>query len=162
MLRWFGARIGRRTWIGTTYLTEFDLVEVDDDAAVGREASLQTHLFEDRVMKMSTLRVGAGATVGTRAIVLYDAVVGDGVTLGALSLVLKGEHLAAGTSWHGIPAEAVRPLARQPLPARREPPAARPTAPIPVLTSSIPTIPIPTTAVPTTASRRPRSRRSPT
>ena len=53
LLRCFGARIGRRTWIGTTYLTEFDLVEIGDDAEVGRDVSLQTHLFEDRVMKMS-------------------------------------------------------------------------------------------------------------
>ncbi len=42
----------------TTYLTEFDLVRVGDDAAVGGQASLQTHLFEDRVMKMSTVTVG--------------------------------------------------------------------------------------------------------
>ncbi|MGH3748646.1 MAG: phosphopantetheine-binding protein, partial [Micromonosporaceae bacterium] len=26
VLRWFGVQVGRRTWIGTTYLTEFDLV----------------------------------------------------------------------------------------------------------------------------------------
>ena len=34
---------------------------------VGRDVSLQTHLFEDRVMKMSTVRSAAGATVGDRA-----------------------------------------------------------------------------------------------
>ena len=66
MLRLFGAKIGRRTWIGTTYMTEFDLVEIGDDAMVGRHVSLQTHLFEDRVMKMSTVRIGEGATVGDR------------------------------------------------------------------------------------------------
>ena len=107
LLRWFGARIGRRTWIGTTYLTEFDLVEVGDDATIGTEASLQTHLFEDRVMKMSVVTVGTGATLGTRTIVLYDAVVGDEASLGSLSLLMKGEHLTAGTSWRGIPAQTV-------------------------------------------------------
>ena len=107
VLRWFGARIGRRTWIGTTYLTEFDLVEVGDDAVVGTEVSLQTHLFEDRVMKMSRVTVQAGASVGTRAIVLYDAVVGAGVSLGSLSLLMKGEHLPPGSQWRGIPAQGV-------------------------------------------------------
>jgi non-ribosomal peptide synthetase-like protein len=107
LLRWFGARIGRRTWIGTTYLTEFDLVDVGDHATVGTEVSLQTHLFEDRVMKMSVVTVGAGATVGTRAIVLYDGIVGDDVSLGSLSLLMKGEHLESGTSWRGIPAQTV-------------------------------------------------------
>jgi non-ribosomal peptide synthetase-like protein len=107
VLRWFGAHIGRRTWIGTTYLTEFDLVEVGDDATVGTEVSLQTHLFEDRVMKMSVITVEDGATIGTRAIVLYDTVVGSDVSLGSLSLLMKGEHLPADTRWRGIPAQVV-------------------------------------------------------
>ncbi|WP_020519214.1 Pls/PosA family non-ribosomal peptide synthetase [Catelliglobosispora koreensis] len=107
VLRWFGAKVGRRTWIGTTYLTEFDLVVIGDDAAVGVEVSLQTHLFEDRVMKMSVVTIGSGAAVGTRAIVLYDAVVGDDVALSSLSLVMKGEHLIAGTRWRGIPAQGL-------------------------------------------------------
>ncbi|WP_250793289.1 Pls/PosA family non-ribosomal peptide synthetase [Micromonospora phytophila] len=107
VLRWFGVRVGRRTWIGTTYLTEFDLVEIGDDATVGTEVSLQTHLFEDRVMKMSVVTVGPGATIGTRAVVLYDAVVGDNVSLDSLSLLMKGEHLTAGTRWRGIPAQGV-------------------------------------------------------
>ncbi|WP_225732618.1 Pls/PosA family non-ribosomal peptide synthetase [Nocardia sp. JCM 34519] len=105
MLRWFGADIGKRTWIGTTYLTEFDLCVIGDDAAVGLEVSLQTHLFEDRVMKMSTVTIRPGATVGTRAIVLYDAVVGDDVVLDSLSLLMKGEHLTPATRWGGIPAQ---------------------------------------------------------
>ncbi|MGW2802546.1 Pls/PosA family non-ribosomal peptide synthetase [Streptomyces sp. NPDC001269] len=107
VLRLFGARIGRRTWIGTTYLTEFDLVEVGDDATIDTNVSLQTHLFEDRVMKMSKVTVHAGASIGTRAIVLYDAVVGEGVRLGPLSLVMKGERLTPGTSWRGLPAEGL-------------------------------------------------------
>ncbi|MCP2329614.1 non-ribosomal peptide synthetase-like protein [Hamadaea flava] len=107
VLRWFGARIGRRTWIGTTYLTEHDLVEIGDDATVGIEVSLQTHLFEDRVMKMSFVTISPGASIGTRSIVLYDTVVGDDVSLGPLSLLMKGEHLTPGTRWRGIPAEGV-------------------------------------------------------
>lgn len=106
-LRLFGARIGRRTWLGTTFLTEFDLVRIGHDATVGREVSLQTHLFEDRVMKMSEVRIGDGATVGERSIVLYDAEVGPGTVLDALSLVMKGEQLTSDTRWRGIPARAV-------------------------------------------------------
>jgi carbonic anhydrase/acetyltransferase-like protein (isoleucine patch superfamily) len=78
---------------------------VGDDAAIGMDVSLQTHLFEDRVMKMSAVTVEPGSSVGTRTVVLYDAVVGADVRLGALSLVMKGEHLPAGTNWQGLPAE---------------------------------------------------------
>ncbi|MFE2046525.1 Pls/PosA family non-ribosomal peptide synthetase [Streptomyces sp. NPDC059477] len=107
VLRWFGARIGRRTWIGTTFLTEFDLVRIGDDAAIGIGVSLQTHLFEDRVMKMSPVTVHDGASIGTRSVVLYDSVTGKGAWLGALSLLMKGEHLTTGTSWRGMPAEGM-------------------------------------------------------
>ncbi|MFF4529374.1 Pls/PosA family non-ribosomal peptide synthetase [Streptomyces sp. NPDC001407] len=104
VMRLFGARIGRRVWLSTTYMTEFDLVEVGDDAAVAEVTSLQTHLFEDRVMKMSRVRVGASSSVGTRSVVLYDAEVGDGARLDALSLVMKGERLPGRSRWRGIPA----------------------------------------------------------
>jgi non-ribosomal peptide synthetase-like protein len=107
--RLMGAKIGRRVHLDTTDLTEFDLIEIGDDAALNDAAGLQTHLFEDRVMKVSHVRVGARATVGSLAIVLYDAVIGDEAELGDLSVLMKGETLAAGTSWEGSPARPARP-----------------------------------------------------
>ena len=35
---------------------------------------------------------------------LYSATVADGVQLGPLTLVMKGEALPAHTAWHGSPA----------------------------------------------------------
>jgi non-ribosomal peptide synthetase-like protein len=107
MLRWFGSKMGRRVFLETTYLTEFDLVDVADDAQVGMQTSLQTHLFEDRVMKMSRVEIGAGATVGPRSVVLYDSSVEAGAHLDALSLVMKGENLPAQGRWRGVPARPV-------------------------------------------------------
>jgi non-ribosomal peptide synthetase-like protein len=107
MLRLFGAKVGRRTWIATTYLTEFDLVRIGDDVAVGYSTSLQTHLFEDRVMKMSHVVLESGSSVGTRSVVLYDSVVGADVSVDALSLVMKGERLPEGTNWSGIPSRSL-------------------------------------------------------
>lgn len=106
--RLMGAKIGRRVYLDTTDLTEFDLVEIGDDAALNDAAGMQTHLFEDRVMKVSRVTVGARATVGSLAIVLYDAVMEDDSELGDLSVLMKGETLAAGTSWEGLPAQPAR------------------------------------------------------
>ncbi len=103
ILRFLGAKIGRRGYLETTYLTEFDLVSVGDDCAIGMACSLQTHLFEDRVMKMSHLRVGNGCSIGPRAIVLYDSVLEDDVKLDTLSLVMKGETMPTGSRWCGAP-----------------------------------------------------------
>jgi non-ribosomal peptide synthetase-like protein len=105
---WFfralGAKIGRRVHLGTTQMTEYDLVEIADDACLDEDCTLQTHLFEDRVMKTSRVRVGEGCSVGRDAIVLYDGEIGAGATLGPMSLAMKGETLPAGTRWRGIPA----------------------------------------------------------
>lgn len=109
LLRLFGARMGRRVYLETTFLTEFDLVHVGDDSSIGRASSLQTHLFEDRVMKMSRVEIGRGCIAGPRAVVLYDSTLEDGARLDALSLAMKGETLPAHTRWCGIPAEPDAP-----------------------------------------------------
>ena len=107
-MRLMGARIGKRVFCDTTDLTEHDLVEVGDDAALNENAGLQTHLFEDRVMKVSGLKVGNRATVGSLSVALYDAVIEDDAMLGDLSVLMKGETLPAGTSWEGSPARPAR------------------------------------------------------
>jgi non-ribosomal peptide synthetase-like protein len=107
LMRLFGIKIGKRVWMATTFITEFDLVHIGDDASIGGSTSLQTHLFEDRVMKMSTIKIGQGVSVGPRSVVLYDTEIGAGASLDALSLVMKGESLPAGSHWRGIPARAI-------------------------------------------------------
>ena len=49
----------------TTYFSEFDLVHIGDHAAINLGATIQTHLFEDRVMKADYLRIGNGARSAT-------------------------------------------------------------------------------------------------
>jgi non-ribosomal peptide synthetase-like protein len=102
--RLMGSRIGARVYLETTQITEFDLVDVGSDSSLNLTCTLQTHLFEDRVMKASTLRLGDGCTLGPWAVVLYDTEMNDGSSLGALSLLMKGEALPARTAWQGIPA----------------------------------------------------------
>ncbi len=103
-LRLMGAKVGKRCYIDTTDLTEHDLVTIGDDVALNDFAGLQTHLFEDRVMKVGAIRIGDRATIGSLAIVLYDAEIGADAQLGDLSVVMKGETLPDGTNWEGSPA----------------------------------------------------------
>ena len=102
-LRLMGCRIGKRVFLGTTLFSEWDLVEVGDDVALNHGVVIQNHLFEDRVFKSSHLKIGAGASVGNMTVILYDSVIEPGSVVGTLSLLMKGETLAAGTRWQGIP-----------------------------------------------------------
>jgi non-ribosomal peptide synthetase-like protein len=102
--RLLGCRIGKRVFMDTTDVTEFDLVRIGDEAALNNDCGPQTHLFEDRVMKIAQVDIGARCTLGAGAIVLYGARMEAGSTLGELSLLMKGEVLPAGTHWEGSPA----------------------------------------------------------
>jgi non-ribosomal peptide synthetase-like protein len=117
-LRMMGCRIGRHVYFETTLFSEFDLVHVGDFAALNAGAVIQNHLFEDRIMKASTLRVGDECSVGPMAVVLYDTEMQPGSTVGPLSLLMKGETVPARTRWLGIPTadSAILPALAEPTP----------------------------------------------
>jgi len=103
VLRLFGVKCGKRVWLNTTDITEQDMVSIGDDTALNEDCGPQTHLFEDRVMKVGAVKIGARCSIGARSIILYDSEIGDDVNLEPLSLVMKGEKLANGTQWSGSP-----------------------------------------------------------
>lgn len=163
--RLLGTKVGRRVYLETTDLTEFDLVRLGDDAALNRDCTIQTHLFEDRVMKMSTIDVGARCSVGAVSLVLYDTAMEDGAALGSLSLLMKGEVLPAGTAWEGIPAARREEVVSLPHAAAITPSAPRrcpgpAAAPPPAPCISAPPPPGSTAGSPP-GSRRTTSRRAP-
>jgi non-ribosomal peptide synthetase-like protein len=99
-----GCHIGRGVYMDTTDITEFDCVSIGDYSEINALACPQTHLFEDRVMKIDQVSIGKRVYMGPRSYVLYSAVVEDDVSLGPLTLVMKGEFIPAGSSWAGCPA----------------------------------------------------------
>ena len=107
-LRLLGVKTGRGVYLDTTDFTEFDCVSLGDECELNAWSGPQTHLFEDRIMKIGRIEIGSRVTLGTRSTVLYDTQLGERVMLGPLSLVMKGESLPAGTGWTGSPARSWR------------------------------------------------------
>lgn len=99
-----GCRIGRGVYMDTTDITEFDCVTIGAHSELNALTCPQTHLFEDRVMKIDRVEIGSRVYLGPRSAVLYSAKVGDNARLGPLTLVMKGEHIPAATAWSGLPA----------------------------------------------------------
>ncbi|MGW1170805.1 Pls/PosA family non-ribosomal peptide synthetase [Streptomyces sp. NPDC002550] len=116
-LRSLGAHIGRGVWCDTYWLPETDLVSIGDGATVNRGCVLQTHLFHDRIMRMDTVCLAAGASLGPHSIALPGTRIGTGASIAAASLVMRGETVPDGTRWAGNPiagVPAAGPAARLP------------------------------------------------
>jgi non-ribosomal peptide synthetase-like protein len=106
-LRAMGAKVGRDVWFETLNITEFDVVELGDGCVVNRAAVIETHLFHDRLMRIGPGTLAPGSSLGPYSVVLPDTVLGAGATVGARSVVLRGEELPPGTNWHGSPVISV-------------------------------------------------------
>jgi non-ribosomal peptide synthetase-like protein len=92
-LRALGAKIGRGAWCETYWLPETDLVTLGEGSTVNRGCVVQTHLFHDRIMRMDTVVLGAGTTLGPHCV----------ATIGPASLVMRGKQVPPSTRWQGNP-----------------------------------------------------------
>ncbi|MES2206532.1 MAG: Pls/PosA family non-ribosomal peptide synthetase [Pseudomonadota bacterium] len=99
-----GCKIGRGVYMDTTDITEFDCVTIGDHSEINALSCPQTHLFEDRIMKIDHIQIGNRVYMGPRTTVLYGAIIEDNSKLGSLTLVMKGEFIPANSSWSGCPA----------------------------------------------------------
>jgi non-ribosomal peptide synthetase-like protein len=105
VLRGFGMRIGKRVLLGGGFaqVVDPDMLTFEDDSTV--VGNFQAHTFEDRVLKMDHVRIRKGATVGHHAVLFYGADIGAGAQVAPHGVVLKGERLAAGMRWAGVPVQ---------------------------------------------------------
>ncbi len=102
-LRALGASIGRGVWCETYWLPEADLVTLGKGSTVNRGCVVQTHLFHDRIMRMDTVVLEDGSTLGTHCVALPAARIGAGATVGPASLVMRGDEVPPSTRWQGNP-----------------------------------------------------------
>ena len=54
-------------------------------------------------MKIGKVEIGNRVTIGSRSIILYNTKINDDVSIGGLSLVMKGEIIQKETEWIGSP-----------------------------------------------------------
>jgi non-ribosomal peptide synthetase-like protein len=121
VVRLFGVKIGKGAFLDATDFTEFDCVSIGDFVAFNAKVCLQTHLYEDRLMKTGRVHIGSDVTIGAGTTVLYDTKVGDGAAIGPMTLVMKGEELPSWSSWVGAPAQPMRRASKMPISATPAP-----------------------------------------
>lgn len=107
----YGCRFGEGVFMDTTDITEFDCINVGDFCVINSLSALQTHLYEDRVMKVGRVNLSRGVSIGSGSTVLYDTHVGEFARIGKLTIVMKGESIPAHGEWEGAPAQTAPPSA---------------------------------------------------
>jgi non-ribosomal peptide synthetase-like protein len=102
-----GIRLGKKVFDDGIVWTEYSLIEVGDYANLNQQAALWPHSLEEGVFKSDRIKIGAGCTIGSGALVHYGVTMGDRVVLDPGSYLMKGEILNPDTKWRGNPAKAI-------------------------------------------------------
>ncbi len=106
--RLLGAKIGNRVTINTVFVYDWDLLQIGDDSFIGGRSTLMGHIGQNGRVKFAPTTIGARCTIGQDTTVFAGVVMEDGAILGANSLALEGQRLAAGGVYLGVPARVVR------------------------------------------------------
>ena len=106
-LRLNGARIGRRVYVNTLFISDHNLLEFGDDVVIGADVHISGHTVEDGLVKTAGVRLGRNVTIGLGSVVDIDVEAGPDCQIGALSLVPKHTKLEAGTVYAGIPVRRI-------------------------------------------------------
>jgi acetyltransferase-like isoleucine patch superfamily enzyme len=102
-LRLNGARIGRRVFVNTLFISDHNLLEFGDDVVVGGEVHLSGHTVEGGFVKTAGVRLGHDVTVGLGSVIDIGVDVGPHSQIGAISFVPKHTMIPAGSVYAGVP-----------------------------------------------------------
>ena len=102
--RLMGMKIGRGVHINSTAIADPSLITLGDGVTIGGSASVMAHYAQGGYLILAPVRIGAGATVGLRAIVMGGVEIGDKAKVLAGSFVLPNTRIPPGELWGGIPA----------------------------------------------------------
>jgi acetyltransferase-like isoleucine patch superfamily enzyme len=110
-LRMCGARIGRRVYVNSLFLSDYNLLTFGHDVVIGAGVHLSGHTVERGVVKTGAVTLGDQVTIGLSSIVEIDVEIGAHAQVGALSFVPKHARLESGEIYVGIPAKPLAPPA---------------------------------------------------
>lgn len=102
-----GARLGGNTYSAGALLDP-PLTEIGSNCIVGHDAVIFAHVIEGSKLELKRVRIGDGVTIGAMAIVMAGVTIGDGAIVSAGAVVGKDTRIGAGEIWGGVPARLLR------------------------------------------------------
>ncbi|MEO8755423.1 MAG: DapH/DapD/GlmU-related protein [Casimicrobiaceae bacterium] len=105
--RLMGMKIGRNVTLNSTAIADPSLIEIDDGATIGGSANILAHYAQGGFLVIAPVKIGAGATIGMRAVIMGGVDVGAKAKVLANSFVLPNTKIPPGEAWAGIPAQRI-------------------------------------------------------
>lgn len=106
-LRLNGARLGKRVYVNSLSVSDYNLLEFGDDVVIGGSVHLSGHTVEAGVVKTAHVRLGRNVTIGLGSVIEIGVEIGSDAQVGALSFVPKHTKLAGGAIYVGAPAAPI-------------------------------------------------------
>ncbi len=103
-LRLSGARLGRRVYVNSLSVSDYNLLEFGDDVVIGGGVQLSGHTVEHGIVKTARVRLGRNVTIGLGSVIEIGVTIGPDAQVGALSFVPKHVTLPGGATYVGAPA----------------------------------------------------------
>lgn len=103
-LRLSGARLGKRVYVNSLSVSDYNLIECGDDVVIGAGVHLSGHTVEAGVVKTGRVRLGNNVTIGLGSVIEVGVDIGSDSQVGALSFVPKYAKLKGGVVYAGSPA----------------------------------------------------------
>jgi len=95
----FGAKIGRNTIIGNGRMFNPERTIIGENCFFGYDAILSGHVYESGCLYLKKVKLGNNVTVGSNAVILAGADIGDNVLIAATSVVPKDKVIPSNTTW---------------------------------------------------------------
>ncbi len=109
-----GARLGKRVFVNSLWVTDHNLLEFGDDVVVGSEVHLSGHTVEGGMVKTAKVVLEDRVMVGVSSIVGIGVHAKAGCQIGAMSFVPKFSVLETNLRYGGIPVHPLTPSTKQP------------------------------------------------
>ena len=102
-----GMKVGRGTQINSSCLTDPSLIELGKNVTIGGSATICAHYAMGGYLIIAPVKIGDGAVIGLRAIVMGGVEIGEKAKILPNSAVLPKTIIPAGETWGGVPAVKV-------------------------------------------------------
>jgi acetyltransferase-like isoleucine patch superfamily enzyme len=103
-LRLNGARLGKRVYVNSLSVSDYNLIECGDDVVIGGGVHLSGHTVEAGLVKTARVKLGNDVTIGLGSVIEIGVEIGSDSQVGALSFVPKHTKLKGGCVYVGTPA----------------------------------------------------------